>query len=284
MQLEDLAEQTSRRVDVLGVGISAVSMDRAVTTVAGWIERGQREYVCATTVHGVMESQQDPELMRIHNDSGLTLPDGVPLVWSGRFAGAPEIERVYGPDFMLAVCELAAERGWSSFFYGGAPGVAELVARRLEDRFPGMRSAGQISPPYRRLSKTEDSEIVHRINSSGADLVWVGLGCPKQERWMAEHVDRLQPPVVLVGVGAAFDLHAGIRRDAPRAIRPLGLHWAYRLAQEPRRLWRRYLIHNSRFVGRIVRERPYLRPEGRARPADSGAGGDHVTSLKRDSH
>jgi N-acetylglucosaminyldiphosphoundecaprenol N-acetyl-beta-D-mannosaminyltransferase len=247
------------RVDVLGVGVTAVSMPSAVDTLAGWIERRERCYVCVTGVHGVMEAQRDPELLRIHNESGMTLPDGMPMVWSGRFAGQPGIGRVYGPDFMLAVCRLAAERGWASYLYGGAPGVPDLVGDRLRARFPGLRIAGTHSPPFRALSEREDAEVIERIDSSGADIVWVGLSTPKQERWMAAHAHRFRRPLVLVGVGAAFDIHAGLRQDAPQWVRPLGLHWAYRLAQEPGRLWRRYLINNPRFIAAIVRRPPVLR-------------------------
>jgi N-acetylglucosaminyldiphosphoundecaprenol N-acetyl-beta-D-mannosaminyltransferase len=261
------------RVDVLGVGISVVSMQTAVREVARWIDRGKRRYVCVTGVHGVMESQRDSELLRIHNESGLTLPDGMPMVWAGRFAGARGIARVYGPDFMLAVCKLAAERGWASFFYGGAPEVPELLARRLGERFPGLPVAGCWSPPFRPLTEMEDAEVVDRINSSGAALVWVGLSTPKQERWMATHVDRLRAPAVLIGVGAAFDLHAGLKRDAPRWMGRLGIHWLYRLGQEPRRLSRRYATSNPRFAAKIVRRPPVLLgpgdlhdPPGRAGP------------------
>jgi N-acetylglucosaminyldiphosphoundecaprenol N-acetyl-beta-D-mannosaminyltransferase len=260
------------RVDVLGVGISVVSMETAVREIIRWIENGERRYVCVTGVHGVMESQDDPELMGIHNESGLTLPDGMPMVWAGRFAGARGMARVYGPDFMLAVCKLAAERGWASFFYGGAPGVPDLLARRLRERFHGLRVAGTFSPPYRALSDEEQAEVVDRINSSGADLVWVGLSTPKQERWMAANVDRVRAPAVLVGVGAAFDLHAGLRRDAPGWMGSLGVHWLYRLAQEPRRLALRYVENNPRFAASIVRRPPALREDGDRADARPRAG------------
>jgi N-acetylglucosaminyldiphosphoundecaprenol N-acetyl-beta-D-mannosaminyltransferase len=253
------------RVDVLGVGVSVVSMETAVAEVVGWIERGERHYICVRDVHGVMESQRDPELLRIHAESGLTLPDGMPMVWAGRFAGAEGIERVYGPDFMLAVCGLAAERGWASFFYGAGQGVPEMLARRLRERFPGLRVAGTHSPPYRPLTKQEDDDVVELINSSGAELIWVGLSTPKQERWMAAHVNRLRAPAVLVGVGAAFDIHAGLKRDAPRWMGPFGLQWSYRLAQEPRRLLRRYGANNPRFIASIIRRPPVLRT-----PLDAG--------------
>ena len=255
-----MARDSIARVDVLGVGVSVVTMQSAVAEVARWIADGSRRYVCSTGVHGVMESQRDPELLRIHNESGLTLPDGIPMVWAGRFAGARRMARVYGPDFMLAVCRLAAEQGWSSYFYGGAPGVPERLVRALEQRFPGLRVAGHESPPFRPLTDEEDAEVVDRINSSGPELVWVGLSTPKQERWMAAHVERLRAPAVLLGVGAAFDLHAGLKRDAPRWMGPWGVHWLYRLAQEPRRLSRRYLVNNPRFAVSVIRRPPALRP------------------------
>jgi N-acetylglucosaminyldiphosphoundecaprenol N-acetyl-beta-D-mannosaminyltransferase len=163
---------------------------------------------------------------------------------------------------MLEVCALAAERGWRSFFYGGAAGVPELLARRLAQRFPGLPVAGYHSPPFRPLTEQEDLEIVERINSSDATLVWIGLSTPKQERWMAAHVDRLKPPVVLVGVGAAFDVHSGLKRDAPGWMGPLGLQWLYRLSREPRRLMRRYATNNPRFALQIIRRPPVLRAWG----------------------
>lgn len=246
------------RVDVLGVGVSAVDMAQAVAEIRRWVEEGERHYVCVTGVHGVMESQRDPELRRIHNASGLTTPDGMPMVWAGRRAGAGHMARVYGPDLMLELCALSVKRGWSSFFYGGAPGVPERLAERLAARFPGLRVAGCLSPPFQPLSPPEDEEVVRRIDASGADLVWVGLSTPKQERWMAAHVGRLRAPVLL-GVGAAFDIHAGLLPQAPRWMQRSGLEWLYRLAREPRRLWRRYLGNNPRFLLAIVRRPPMLR-------------------------
>jgi N-acetylglucosaminyldiphosphoundecaprenol N-acetyl-beta-D-mannosaminyltransferase len=245
------------RVDVLGVGISAIDMARAVAEITRWIEDGERHYVCVTGVHGVMEARRDPELRRIHNASGLTTPDGMPMVWAGRRAGVPEMHRVYGPDLMLEVCAVAAERGWSSFFYGGGDGVPELLAERLTDRFPGLRVAGTWSPPFRQLTPEEDEAVVERINRSGADLVWVGLSTPKQERWMAAHVRRLDAKALL-GVGAAFDIHAGLLAQAPAWMQRSGLEWLYRLGREPRRLWRRYLRNNPRFVVEILRRPPVL--------------------------
>jgi N-acetylglucosaminyldiphosphoundecaprenol N-acetyl-beta-D-mannosaminyltransferase len=245
------------RVDVLGVRISAIDMAQAVAEVSRWITDGERRYVCVTGVHGVMESQRDPALRRIHNESGLTTPDGMPMVWAGRRAGAGHMTRVYGPDLMLELCALAAERGWSSYFYGGREGVPELLAERLSARFPGLKVAGTYSPPFRPLTPAEDDEVVARINDAAPDLVWVGLSTPKQEHWMAAHVGRLHVPALL-GVGAAFDIHAGLLPQAPPLLQRNGLEWAYRLVKEPKRLWRRYVYGNPRFVAAIARRPPRL--------------------------
>jgi N-acetylglucosaminyldiphosphoundecaprenol N-acetyl-beta-D-mannosaminyltransferase len=250
-----MTHSTIPRVDVLGVNISAVDLNGAVEEVGRWFDDDERHYVCVTGVHGVMESQRDPELLAIHNASGLTTPDGMPMVWSGWFAGHRSMDRVYGPDLMLDVCAEAARRGWRCYFYGGKEGVADVLASRLEERFPGLKVAGCYSPPFRPLTAEEDEAIVDRINSSAADLVWVGLSTPKQERWMAEHVDRLDA-VALLGVGAAFDFHAGEVRQAPRWVQRSGMEWLFRLGQEPKRLWRRYLYNNPRFLLGGVRHPP----------------------------
>ena len=229
-------------------------MDHALDEITQWIETRRQHYVCFTGVHGVMESQADAELLVIHNRSGLTTPDGMPMVWAGKWAGLP-IQRVYGPDLMLALCEQAVESGWTSFFYGGAEGVPERLAERLTARFPGLRVAGTYSPPFRPLTPAEDREIVERINGAAPDLVYVGLSTPKQERWMAAHVGRLNAPALL-GVGAAFDIHAGTLRQAPRWMQRSGTEWVFRLGVEPRRLWRRYLTNNPRFAVRLMAHPP----------------------------
>jgi N-acetylglucosaminyldiphosphoundecaprenol N-acetyl-beta-D-mannosaminyltransferase len=245
------------RVDVLGVRVSCLTLDSAVEEVSDWVGRGEHEYVCVTGVHGVMECQRDPQLLRIHNGSGLTTPDGMPMVWCARWAGQREVTRVYGPDLMLAILARAVERGWSSFFYGGGPATAELLADRLTTLFPGLQVAGTSTPPFRPLTPQEDANIVQVINDSGARLVWVGLSTPKQERWMAEHVGRLRANALL-GVGAAFDLHAGTVPQAPRWMQRSGLEWTYRLSREPRRLWRRYLRNNPAFVLNVLARPPRL--------------------------
>jgi N-acetylglucosaminyldiphosphoundecaprenol N-acetyl-beta-D-mannosaminyltransferase len=238
------------RVDVLGVGVCPVSIPLVLDTIDGWIRARQPHYVCVTGVHGVMESQRDPELRLIHNEAGLVVPDGMPLVWLSRLGGHPETDRVYGPDLLLACCEHSLAHGYRHYFYGGASGVAELLAERLTQRYPGLRVAGTYSPPFRPLTPAEDAAIVRRINGSGADLVWVGLSTPKQERWMYRQRGSLRAPVLL-GIGAAFDFHAGLKKQAPRWVQRSGLEWLFRLLTEPRRLWRRYLRNNPAFLWNI---------------------------------
>ncbi|THV28418.1 WecB/TagA/CpsF family glycosyltransferase [Glycomyces paridis] len=253
-----MSDSKLRRVDVLGVGVSTVNQAMALDEVTRWVDDAERHYVCVTGVHGVMESQRDPELLAIHNASGLTTPDGMPMVWAGRKAGAEWMDRVYGPDLMLNVLGRAAERGWSSFLYGGKDGVPELLAEKLIARIPGLKIAGTYSPPFRPLTEDEDDAIVKRINDSGAQLVWVGLSTPKQERWMAAHRDRLTAPA-LFGVGAAFDFHAGLVPQAPPWMQRNGLEWFYRLTKEPKRLWRRYLVNNPAYLRQIRTRPPFLR-------------------------
>ena len=243
---------------MLGVGISCLDLPSAVDRLAGWIADGQRHYVCVTGMHGVMESQSDPELRAIHNRSGMTTPDGMPMVWAGRWAGASPMARVYGPDLMAAVLTRALAEGWSSYFYGGRPEVLEALVARLASDYPGLDIRGTASPPFRALSPEEDADLTAAIEASGADLVWVGLGTPKQERWMAEHRHQLRAPALL-GVGAAFDLLAGTLPQAPPWMRHHGLEWSYRLVKEPRRLWRRYLLNIPRFGAALLRHPPRLR-------------------------
>jgi N-acetylglucosaminyldiphosphoundecaprenol N-acetyl-beta-D-mannosaminyltransferase len=242
---------TPERVNVLGVGVSAISMSDALMAIDTWIARHAHEYVCVTGVHGVMESQRDPALRAIHNRAGLVTPDGMPLVWISRLRGHRQVDRVYGPDLMLACCEAFVAKGYRHFLYGSAPGVPERLAERLRERYPGMIVAGTCSPPFRELTAPEEQAMIGQINAAKPDIVWVGLSTPKQERWMARYVGRISAPV-LIGVGAAFDMHAGAKKQAPRWMQRSGLEWLFRLATEPRRLWRRYLVNNPRFLWRIA--------------------------------
>jgi len=229
-----------QRVNILGVGVSAITLEMAVEIIEEWIACRESHYVCVTGFHGVMESWRDKELRRIHNRAGLVTPDGMPLVWLSRLKGFHHVERVYGPDLMLALCERSVAKGYRHFFYGGAEGVPEQLASVLQKRFPGLQVAGTFSPPFRPLTPEEKKQVVQRINEAAPDIVWVGLSTPKQERWMAEHVGRLTAPV-LIGVGAAFDFLTGRKPQAPRWMQRAGLEWLFRLLTEPRRLWKRYL-------------------------------------------
>lgn len=238
-------------VNILGVGVSAVNLGLALDIIEGWIAQGEKHYVCVRDVHGVVESQRDERLRQIHNAAGLVTPDGMPLVWISKLKGYKQVDRVYGPDLMLGLCRRSLTRGYRHFFYGGAGGVPERLASRLQRRFPGLDVAGTHSPPFRALTEEEDEAIVQRINASQADVVWVGLSTPKQEMWMADHRDRLEASVLL-GVGAAFDFHAGLKRQAPRWIQRSGFEWLFRLLTEPRRLWRRYFVNNPLFLWLIL--------------------------------
>jgi N-acetylglucosaminyldiphosphoundecaprenol N-acetyl-beta-D-mannosaminyltransferase len=240
-------ERAVPRVDVLGVSVSAINMEQALDVIDDWIISGARRYVCVTGVHGVMESRRDQRLRDIHNRAGLVTPDGMPLVWWSKASGWRHTSRVYGPDLMLGCCERSMATGYRHFLYGGDAGVADLLARRLSKRFPGLVIAGTYTPPFRPLTPQEDEAVMRRITDADADIVWVGLSTPKQEYWMAEHIGRLEVPV-LIGVGAAFDFHAGLKRQAPVWMQHSGLEWAFRLAAEPRRLWKRYLRNNPAFV------------------------------------
>jgi N-acetylglucosaminyldiphosphoundecaprenol N-acetyl-beta-D-mannosaminyltransferase len=227
------------RTNVLGVGVSAVNIPRAVAEIERHIRDRLPGYVCVTGAHGVMECQRDEGLRQIHNRASLVTPDGMPLVWLSRWHGAREVSRVYGPDLMLAFCERSVGKGYRHYFYGGAEGVPERLADRLCRRFPGLVVAGTYSPPFRALSDAEDAALVERVNAARPDLVWVGLSTPKQERWMAAHRAKLEAPM-LIGVGAAFDFHAGLKPQAPRWIQRSGFEWLFRTLSEPRRLGRRY--------------------------------------------
>lgn len=242
------------RSNILGFGISAINMSMATATIEEWIRRGERKYVCVTTVNSIIEGQRDEDFRRIHNLAGLVTPDGMPLVWLSKLMGFRHVERVYGPDLMLRLCEGSVERGFRNYLYGGRPGVVELLAARLQWRYPALKIVGTRTPEflegstrYRQLSREESAALVDEINASEADVVWVGLGSPMQERWMAENVGRLKASA-LIGVGAAFDFHAGLKRQAPAWMQQAGLEWSFRLAMEPRRLWRRYLVRNSQFI------------------------------------
>lgn len=253
------------RINVLGVGISALTLDSAVEAVLEAVADGRQGYVTVTGVHGVSECQEDAELRRIHNDSLLSTPDGVPLTWMGRLQGKRphEMQRVYGPDLMLQVFERGQARGLRHYLFGGGEGVAPLLAERLTARFPAAQVVGLYTPPFRPLMEGEEQELVAELRTLEPYCVWVGLSTPKQERFMAHllarHAAELPAPLVMLGVGAAFDFHAGIQPQAPAWMQRAGLEWLFRLQREPRRLWRRYLKNNPLFVARAALQLTGLR-------------------------
>ncbi len=227
------------RVNVLGVGVDAIDMDDAVEAVRGWIRSRQPAYVCVTPAHSVMDCRRDPALRRIYNASGLTTPDGMAIVWLLHLHGRRHVTRVYGPDLVHAVCAASVAPGWRHFFLGGRPGVAEAMARQLSQRHPGLAVAGTLAPAFGTPDAAEDEAIVAAVNDTRPDIVWVGLGSPKQERWMASHLGRISAPV-LIGVGAAFDYLSGRLSQAPTWVQRSGLEWLYRWVHEPVRLAPRY--------------------------------------------
>jgi N-acetylglucosaminyldiphosphoundecaprenol N-acetyl-beta-D-mannosaminyltransferase len=227
------------RADVLGVDVSVINMDDAIATLERWIEEERREYVCVTGVHGVMECRRDPLLRKIHNEAGMVTPDGAPLVHFLRLTGKKRTQRVYGPDLMREMTAISGRRGYRQFYYGGNIGVAEKLRETLVRSVPGLQVVGTLCPPFREMTPEEDCAVVDAINAARPHIVWVGLSTPKQERWMATHLGRIEVPV-MIGVGAAFDFLAGTKRQAPRWMQRHTLEWLFRLCSEPRRLWRRY--------------------------------------------
>jgi N-acetylglucosaminyldiphosphoundecaprenol N-acetyl-beta-D-mannosaminyltransferase len=242
---------------VLGVRVHAVQIPDVVGRMRDWIaERDGCHFIAVTGMHGVTEAQREPYFKTILNEADLVVPDGKPLVWLGQRHGYPLQRRVYGPELMQTFCGVTGSE-FRHFLYGGVPGVPELLSGLLQQQF-GINIVGQYSPPFRALSPQEDEEIIDRINVANPDVLWVGLSTPKQERWMYEHRRKLRVPV-MVGVGAAFDLNSGRVKQAPTWMREGGLEWAFRLYQEPRRLWRRYLLNGSEFVWQVALELLSLR-------------------------
>ena len=231
---------------IIGSEIYQTSYISATKQVIDWAEAGQNRYVCAANVHMVMEAWDDASFREVVNSADLVTPDGMPLVWILRLKGFKKQQRVYGPTLMLHVLEMAAWKQIPVGFYGGKPNILDKLVKRMQDKFPGLRVDCSISPPFHALSPEDDREICERIQESGVRILFIGLGCPKQERWMFEHRNRI--PAVMLGVGAAFDFHSGVISQAPMWMQRTGLEWLFRLIQEPGRLWRRYILNNPRFI------------------------------------
>jgi N-acetylglucosaminyldiphosphoundecaprenol N-acetyl-beta-D-mannosaminyltransferase len=238
---------------LMGIPLALTDYRNALDWIDVAVAARSRSYICVANVHTVMESQHDPELRRAVLNAAMTVPDGRPLVWALNAFGAHLDDRVYGPELMARACERAMSTGTRMYLYGGRnQGALVQLALNLRRRYPGLQIVGGHSPPFRQLADDERDAIAADINRSGADVVWVGIGVPKQEKWMAAMRERLDTPV-LIGVGAAFDFHAGLIRQAPPWMQDVGLEWVFRLAQGPRRLWRRYLYYNPLFVVAFAR-------------------------------
>jgi N-acetylglucosaminyldiphosphoundecaprenol N-acetyl-beta-D-mannosaminyltransferase len=240
-----------RRANVLGVGIHSVNLQSAVELMEAAAISKVRGYVCVTGVHGVIEAQDNPTYKRVLNNSFLTVPDGRPGVWVGWAQGCKEMEQVGGPDLILRFCQLSSQKGYTQFFYGGAPGIAEKLRDALIRRYPGLKVVGTYTPPFRSLNPQEECEIGELLARLKPDVTWICLGAPRQELFMAQYLGKFET-TLMVGVGAAFDMHAGRIRDAPQWVKHLGLAWVHRFMQEPKKLWKRYLKVNPRFTWAIA--------------------------------
>ena len=231
---------------ILNMRVDTTSYQESTASIVAWAHAGESRYVCVANVHMVMEAYDHPDFRETVNAADLIVPDGMPLVWMLRRMGYSGQERVSGPDLMAYVLQGAAEQNIPVGFYGSTPSVLKRLQEQLKHRFPALKIAYAYSPPFRVLTSQEKAQIVKDINASGTRILFVALGCPKQERWMAAHRGQIQ--AVMIGVGAAFDFHAGAKPRAPRWMQNIGLEWLFRLVTEPRRLWRRYLQHNPRFA------------------------------------
>jgi N-acetylglucosaminyldiphosphoundecaprenol N-acetyl-beta-D-mannosaminyltransferase len=245
-------QSTGASITILGVRVNAVQISDVIARMQDWIAQGgECRTIAVTGMHGIMEAHHDSAFKNILNSSSLVVPDGMPLVWLARFKGYALKRRVYGPELMASFCEISAKKGYRHFLYGGAPGVAEKLAGELANQFPGLVIAGTYTPPFRPVTAEEDAEIIRTISATQPEVLWVGLSTPKQERWMDAHHNLLNVPV-LIGVGAAFDIHSGLKKQAPVWMRENGLEWFFRLFQEPKRLWRRYVVYGSEFLFWVI--------------------------------
>lgn len=253
-----MENKATRFFDILGVKISAITIEDALSCVEGAVRERKRIYICTCPVGTIMAAQDNPEVLNSLNRACLVTPDGMPVVWIGRLKGYARIHRVYGPDLLLAACRISKERGFRHFFYGSQPQVLIKLKTRLQESFPDLVIAGSYSPSFRELCEQEEVEIIELINKSNSDILWVGLGSPKQDLWMSKHRKALDVPV-MIGVGAAFDFIAGTKKQAPGWMQSVGLEWLFRLLTEPRRLWKRYILGNClfllKFIGGLKSER-----------------------------
>jgi len=240
-------------ISLLGVNVSRVNLVLAVDQICTWVRQKQRTYVCVAPVSTLVDARRDPKYMAVVNAAGMVTPDGMPVVWLARMRGCKEIGRSYGPDILLETCNRGQDLGIRHFFYGGTEGTLQKLQQKLRESYPQILIVGSYAPPFKPGVWQEDSKVLDRINGTAADVIWVGLGSPKQDFWMQLHRPLLNAPVI-VGAGAAFDFCSGVKPQAPRWIQPLGLEWLFRLCCEPGRLWKRYLIGNSLFLIYVMQD------------------------------
>jgi len=238
---------------VLGVKVSRLNLASACQKITEFVLTRQKVYICVAPVSTIVSAQDDPAYRQVINSAAIVTPDGMPLVWIARSRGYRDVERTYGPDLMPVVCREGVARNWRHFFYGAEESTGRRLEEELKKRYPGIVVAGRYSPPFRELTENEAADVIKMINAAQADIVWVGLGSPKQDFWIAANRGKLNAPV-LIGIGAAFDFLAGTKPQAPGWMRSAGLEWLFRLACEPSRLWRRYLIGNTKFLYFLLRE------------------------------
>ncbi|OGX26882.1 MAG: hypothetical protein A3D10_05630 [Omnitrophica WOR_2 bacterium RIFCSPHIGHO2_02_FULL_48_11] len=233
--------------DILGVKITVTNLMHSCRLLEQWIKEGHKTYVCLAPVATIVDCQADKQYCHVINQAGLVTPDGMPLVWLGRWQGHHDVQRTYGPDLLAAFCELSEQQGYKHYFYGGLPEANKLLVQKLQEKFPRLKIVGHFSPPLRQIGEQESPDILSQINAANPDVLWVGLGSPKQDYWMQQHRALLNVPI-MVGVGAAFDFLAGTKKQAPRWMQQSGLEWMFRLCSEPKRLWQRYLVGNTKFI------------------------------------
>lgn len=245
-----------KRVDILGVRVSAVNLKEAAGEIEGWVKTGHKAYVCVAPVSTLVDCQRNRAYREVVNAADMVTPDGMPVVWLARQQGYPTVSRTYGPDLMAELCR---RPGLRHYFWGATPQTLALLKEHLEKDFPGIAIAGMTSPPFRPQAQAEERPVVEAINVTQPDILWVGLGSPKQDFWMKFNRSQINAPV-MVGVGAAFDFLAGTKPQAPVWMQRSGLEWLFRLACEPRRLWKRYLIGNSLFILYLLKHSLLRRP------------------------
>ncbi len=240
-------------ISLLGVNVSRVNLDVATSQLCQWVKQKQLTYVCVAPVSTLVDARRDPLYQAAVNAAGMVTPDGMPVVWLARSRGCQDISRTYGPDLMQQVCKQGQALGIRHFFYGGTESTLERLRLKLQEAYPQIRIAGMYAPPFRPRGWQEERDVLDRINNSGADIIWIGLGSPKQDFWMQLHRPQLKAPVI-VGAGAAFDFLSGAKAQAPKWIQCSGLEWFFRLCCEPGRLWKRYLIGNSLFLMYLLQD------------------------------